>query len=148
MTPPTRFHQQQAQRGDGEPEAVTDRRISVPQLMRGAGALLGRARDRMVAADRVRERQRAALSADRRRRDELVKTIYGRVVWARDLFEERLGRRRTTSYLAVKGETPRDPQELPRTSTLGAQASRLLRVLLDANRQPVLVNRYRSDIHR
>ncbi len=90
----------------GPRPAVTSR---PPQLMRGIGALLGRARDRMVAADRDRERQRAALTGGRRRRDELVKTIYGRVVWARDLFEERVGRRRTTSYLEVKGETPRDP---------------------------------------
>ncbi len=117
-----RLHQRQAERGDGDPRAVTGRHISVPQLMRGIGALLGRARDRMVAADRDRERQRAALEQDRRRRDELVKTIYGRVVWARDLFEERVGRRRTTSYLAVKGETPRDPRALLQVARLAAES--------------------------
>ncbi len=106
------LHERQAERGDGDPRAVAGRYVSLPQLMRGSGAVLGRARDRMVAADHHRERQRAALEEDRRRRDELVKTVYGRVVWARDLFEERVGRRRTTSYLEVTGETPRDPKEL------------------------------------
>ena len=115
-----RFHERQAERGDGEPRAAADRRISVPQLMRGTGVALGRARDRMIAADRVRERERAALEEDRRRRDELVKTIYGRVVWARDLFEERVGRRRITSRLAVKGETPRDPKQLLQVARLAA----------------------------
>ncbi len=130
-----RLHQRQAERGDGDPGAVTGRHISLPQLMRGIGTLLGRARDRMAAADRGRERQRAALEEDRRRRDELVKTIYGRVVWTRDLFEERVGRRRTTSYLAVKGETPRDPKEL---DELRCKAGRYLESLLEVVELPTL----------
>lgn len=67
-----RIHQQQAQRDDGEPRAATGRDISVLQLMRGAGDMLGHARDRMVAADNARERERSTLAEDRRRRDELV----------------------------------------------------------------------------
>ncbi len=59
------FHQRQAQRDDGadvsqgEPPAETERRASLPELMRGAGIRLSHARDRMVAADNDRERQRA-----------------------------------------------------------------------------------------
>ncbi len=107
-----RLHERQAKRVDVEPQAETLQNISVPGLMRGAGAALDAARDRMVTADRARERQKATLEQERRRRDELTKTIYRRVVWARDMFEKRIGRRRTTAYLAVTGETPRDPQAL------------------------------------
>ena len=53
--------------GDGEPRTGADRRLSVSRVMYGAGLALGNARDRMVDADRFRERQRAVLEEDRRR---------------------------------------------------------------------------------
>lgn len=124
-----KFNQRQAERGDDPirqaggsgPKIEPNRSISISQFIRGFGAKLGSVRDRMVAADRARERERAALEEHRRQRDELVKTIYDRVVWARDLYEERVGRRRTTSRLAITGETPRDPEELLKAARLAAE---------------------------
>ena len=92
-----------------EERAAKPRFLTPAQLMRANGERLCVLRDRMVAADRALEEERRALDEERRRRDGLAKKLYRQVVWARNKFEDRVGRRRVTSRLGIAGETPRDP---------------------------------------
>ncbi len=101
------FHEQRLEQREGEPRYIT-----LAQFLRGHSFRLGRIRDRMVAADLALDRERRSLSEEIRRRDELVKKVYGRVVGLRDRFEDHVGRRRTTTRLLIEGETPRQPKEL------------------------------------
>ena len=111
-----RFHEQGPEWREDQP-----RIISLPDFMRAIGHELGKVRDRMVAADRALERKRAAAGEEIRRRDEHAKTVYQRVVWLRDCFEDYAGRRRTTDRLKVGGETPRDPEKLQQVGARAAE---------------------------
>ncbi len=104
-----------------EERQARPRYLSLRQFMRLNSDELCRVRDRMVAADRALDRERRALAEERRRRDEQVKTTYRRVIWLRDQFEDRVGKRRTTDRLNVQGDTPRDPDRLLQVARRAAE---------------------------
>ncbi len=116
-----RFPKAHAELRQKRPEERQDRFLTPAQYMRANGDKLRRVRDEMVAADRALDRERRALGEEHRRRDEQAKKIYRRVVWLRDQFEDRVGRRRTTDRLMVQGETPRDPVMLEQVARRAAE---------------------------
>ncbi len=110
--------QQLAGRGRVAGEDGHERYISVPDFLLHIGLDMERKRDAMVRADLALAERRRIRRRACDRRDRLSRKLYkARVKFKKEALAK-LGKKRWKNAVMIKGETPRDPNELARRAGL------------------------------